>query len=458
MKYKYISLTIIVFLIGGLIGTGVWGYTQYRDKESYYRYIDNQVQKRYYDLVGSVETISTELSKLMVSSQTKENIVLFSKVWQSAYNAEEYLAQIPIRHEELTKSNKFFNQLGDYTFAMAQKSIKGEKLSPEDVNNLQQLYEYSVDLSQGLREVKDESIGGQMWINSTKQNKDTQMIKEETEEAEEQNPIELQFTQFEERMNLYPELIYDGPFSEHMIQGINPRLQGEKITEQEAEKKAREFIGEDKIQHIEGQPGMDGRIVTYNFKVQRKDHQTPTYICVSETEGYIVNVLDNKPVDQAKYSRKQAVEIADKFLKEKGFTDMVPTYSLKTDNNVFIVFAYTQDNVIMYPDLIKVKVALDNGDIIGFDSSHYLTLNYQREIPSPNLSPDEAKQSISVRANIEDEPKLCYIPTEFGGEIYCYEVKVNRGNEHFLVYINAETGIEEKILKALISQDGTLMI
>ncbi len=458
MKYKYINFTIIVFLIVGLIGTGVWGYLQYRDKESYYRYIDNQVQKRYYDLVGSVETITAELSKLMVSSQTKENIVLFSKVWQSAYNAEEYLSQIPIRHEELTKSNKYFNQLGDYTFAMAQKSIKGERLSSEDINNLQQLYEYSVNLSEGLREVKDESIGGQMWTSQFKQNKDTQMIKEETEEAEAENPIEMQFTQFEERMNLYPELIYDGPFSEHMIQGIKPRLQGKKITEEEAAEKVREFIGKDRIQQMESQPGVDGRIVTYNFKVQQNNHATPTFICVSEIEGYIVNVLDNKQVNQANYSRKQAVEIANQFLEDKGFKEMVPTYSLKTDNTVFIVYAASQEGVIMYPDLIKVKVALDNGDIVGFDSAHYLTLNYQRQLYPPKLTPDEAKQSVSVRARIEDEPKLCYIPTEFGGEIYCYEVKASRGDEHFLIYINAETGIEEKILKAVISQDGTLMI
>lgn len=448
----------MVLLLVGIIGTSIWGYTQYQDKVAYYQYIDNQAQKRYYDLVGSIETISTDLSKLMVSSQAKENILLFSKVWQSAYNAEEYLSQLPISHEELSQSNKYFNQLGDYTFAMAQKSIKGEKLSSEDIKNLQQLYEYSLDLSKGFREVKDENVGGQSWVNGFMPERNSQLIQQKTQEAENQNPIELQFTQFEERMNSYPELIYDGPFSEHMVGGIKPKLKGEKITVEEAAERVREFIGEDKIEQIEDQPGVDGRIVTYNFKVILKGYEAPVYICISETEGFVVNVLNNRTIEQGNFSRKQAVDMSNKFLEEKGFKSMVPTYSLKTENSVLVVYASTQDGVIMYPDLIKVKVALDNGDIIGFDSSHYLTLNYQREIPPARLSPDEAKQSVSVRANIEDEPKLCFIPTEFGGEIFCYEVKVNRGDEHFLIYINAETGVEEKILKAVISEDGTLMI
>ncbi len=445
-------------LVVALVGTGTWGYFQYQDKMRYTQHIDNQAQKKYYDLVGSIETISTDLSKLMVSSQTKENILLFSKVWQSAYNAEEYLSQLPISHEGLSQTNKYFNQLGDYTFAMAQKSIKGEKLSTEDLNNLQQLYEYSVDLSQGFREIKDESIRSQDWTGGFAQAKNTQQIQQETQETESQNPIELQFTQFEERMTQYPELIYDGPFSEHVVQGIKPKLQGKEITVEEAAEKVKEFIGEEKIEQMEDQPGVEGRIVTYNFKVALKGYEAPLYICISEIEGYVVNILNNRSIDQENFSRKQAVEMADKFLDEKGFKSMVPTYSLKTENAVLVVYAYSQEDVIIYPDLIKVKVALDNGDIIGFESSQYLTLNHQRELQPPKLSPDEAKQSVSVRANIEEEPKLCVIPTEFGGEIYCYEVKVNRGDEHFLIYINAETGVEEKILKAIISENGTLMI
>ena len=201
-----------------------------------------------------------------------------------------------------------------------------------------------------------------------------------------------------------------------------------------------------------------GNIVTFNFTAKVQGYDEPVYVQITEIKGYTVYVLNNRNIEKANFSRKQAIETADKFLKEKGYENMMPTYSLKTDNTVLINYASVQDGVVMYPDLIKVKVALDNGDIVGFDSAHYLTLNHQREIHPPSLTPQEAKQRVSVRATIEEEPQLCYIPTEFGSEIYCYEIKVNRGDEHFLVYINADTGVEEKILKAVISENGTLMI
>lgn len=457
MKKIYIHRGVVVFLVIAVLVTGVWGYLQYQTKKDYYIFIDNQMRQKYHDLVGSVETISSELSKLMVSNQTKENIVLFSKVWQNAYNAEEYLAQLPLSHKDTEKSEKYLNQLGDYTFAMAQKSIKGEPLSQEDIQNLEQLYQYSVQLSTGLHEIKDETIGGKAWRSNYKRKRTFQLLKKKAEDTE-TNSIQQQFTKFEERMNQYPELIYDGPFSEHVIQGVKPKLQGEKISDDEAEKRVKDFIGEDRIESIEKEDGTKGRIVTYSFKVKQKNSETPIYIDISEIKGYTVSVLDNREVSKANLSRKQAIEVAKEFMNEKGYHNMIPTYSLKTENTVLINFAYTQDNVIMYPDLIKVKVALDNGDIVGFDATHFLTMNEQRDLSEPAISPQQAKQSVSVRATITEEPQLCYIPTSFDGEIYCYEIKATRNDEHFLIYINANTGIEEKILKAVISENGTLMI
>ncbi len=51
---------------------------------------------------------------------------------------------------------------------------------------------------------------------------------------------------------------------------------------------------------------------------------------------------------------------------------MKETYYIKQDGIVTINYAYMQNNVIMYPDLIKLKVALDNGEILGIETTGYL--------------------------------------------------------------------------------------
>ncbi|QXM06781.1 germination protein YpeB [Crassaminicella indica] len=449
---------LIMILALALVGTGIWGYNQYKEKNDYYTFLDNQFQRMYYDLMGSVETITTDLSKLMVSSQKKENVLLYSNIWQNAYNAQEKLSQLPIKHAEITKTEKFLNQLGDYTFAMYNRSMDKEALGEKEIDNLEKLHNYALELSKDLQDLHKSALKDTVWKGELRRKGSKKLNKE----AEKENPIQLKFNKFEERMVEYPELIYDGPFSEHVIAGMRPRLKGEKITQKEAEKKVISFLGGGKIEKVEKITNGQGRIDTYSFEVipknQTKGKKNPIYIDITQRNGYVAWLLNNREVKKEKLSPKQALEYASKFLEDKNFKNMIPTYTLKYDGVMLINYAYKQDNVIMYPDLIKVKIALDNGEVVGFDATHFLTTNYKRNIKKPKITPKEAREKISLRAKVEENPQLCIIPTSSFGEIYCYEFEASYKGDKFLIYINANTGEEEKILKLIKNENGTLMI
>ncbi|TCO78742.1 germination protein YpeB [Marinisporobacter balticus] len=452
---KYI---LPIVLTVALLTTGIWGYNQYKEKNEYYIFLDNQFQRMYYDLTGSVETITTDLSKLMVSSQTKENIVLYSNIWQNAYNAQEKLSQLPIKHADITKTEKFLSQLGDYTFAMAKISISDKPLGDKEIDNLEKLHNYALKLSQDLQDLQKKALKGTIWKGELRK----KGSKELNQEAEKENPIQLKFNKFEERMVEYPELIYDGPFSEHVIEGVRPRLKGPEITQKEAEKKVIEFLGGGKIDKVEKTTNGKGRIDTYSFEVIPKNQESgkgnSVYIDITQRNGYVAWILNNREVKKTNISPKQAIKYASKFLEEKGFKNMEPTYTVRYDGVVLVNYVYKQEDVFMYPDLIKVKVALDNGEIVGFDSTHFLTTNYKRDIKKPKQTAKQAREKISLRAQVEKDPQLCIIPTSSFGEIYCYEFEASYKGDQFLIYINANTGEEEKILKLIKSENGTLMI
>lgn len=58
-----------------------------------------------------------------------------------------------------------------------------------------------------------------------------------------------------------------------------------------------------------------------------------------------------------------------------------------------INYAAVQNNVIIYPDLIKVKVALDNGEILGIETTGYLNNNEKRNLSNSNIiSKEKAKR------------------------------------------------------------------
>ena len=60
-----------------------------------------------------------------------------------------------------------------------------------------------------------------------------------------------------------------------------------------------------------------------------------------------------------------------------------------------------QDNVIMYPDLIKVKVALDNGEVLGIETTGYLNNHVEnRDISNIKITEEEAKKDLNTDLEI----------------------------------------------------------
>ena len=138
---------------------------------------------------------------------------------------------------------------------------------------------------------------------------------------------------------------------------------------------------------------------------------------------------------------------------------MKETYYLKQNGIVTINYAYNQNSengmVVMYPDLIKVKVALDDGSVLGIETTGYLNSHCTREIPQDIITEEKAKEVINKELEILST-NLAMIPTEWKTEVLCWEFKGKVDGNEFLVYINAETGKEEDILVIVNTPEGTL--
>ena len=138
-----------------------------------------------------------------------------------------------------------------------------------------------------------------------------------------------------------------------------------------------------------------------------------------------------------------------------GFKYMTQTYYLKEQNILTVNYAYNEDGTVVYPDLIKVKIALDDGEILGIETYGYLNSHTTRKLPFPKISIDEARKKINSNLEITREG-TAIIPTEWKTEIYCYEFKGRVDNKEFLVYINTETGKEEDVLVIIDTPGGIL--
>jgi len=161
--------------------------------------------------------------------------------------------------------------------------------------------------------------------------------------------------------------------------------------------------------------------------------------------------------DTFEISFDEATQYAQDFLQKNGFYSMEQSYYEKLDGIAVINFAYVQDGIKCYSDLIKVKVALDNGEILGMETGGYLMNHESRAIGQPTISMQEAAQKLNHHLEYKSG-NLALIPKDSLEEVLCYEFHGSFAGRNYIIYVNAFNGREEKILMLIESENGILTI
>lgn len=446
---KKYGTTILVLLI--LAVAIVLGVKLYENNEKYELAMENSYNYSFYEFVNYVDSMETYLAKSAISTSPEHGAETLTYVWREANLAETYLSQIPVSTEGLSNASKFLNQVSDYSYALSRKNINNEKLTQEELDNLTKMHEYSVQLKNAINELSNELNNGTISWKELTGKKGTELAQQVS------NMSQDSFDSIEGTFDDYTGLIYDGAFSEHMTSRERKGLTGEDIEEENAKEIAKKFIGEDKIKEINSNGlSENGNIPSYDFYVKlNNDENNEMDISVSKKGGHVVYLNYNRNIETEIISKEEANEKALSFLEQNGYKNMKETYYLTEQGIVTINYAYEQDGVICYPDLIKVKLALDDGEILGFESTGYLNCHTTRDLNKNTITVEEAKEKINKNLEITSE-RLAIIPTEYDTEIYCWEFQGKVADNEFLVYINATNGKEEDILVIINTPNGTL--
>ncbi|MCI8761148.1 MAG: germination protein YpeB [Clostridia bacterium] len=439
-------LSVICVLLIIVVALGI---VLYQKQREYRQASENSYNMAFYELVDYVENVETYLAKSLISSTSEHGAETLTNLWREANLAQSYLARLPIESQELENTEKFLNQVSDYSYSLSRKNIYNEDLTQEDLNNLKELHSYSVELENTLNQLSDDLNTGRFsWGELTK--KGTVAFAQQVDNISKES-----FSNLEENFHEYSGLIYDGAFSEHLTNNEKRGLTGEDIEEDRAKQIAEDFVGKDNIKEISNLGfSENATIPVYDFSITNHENQTIN-LSIAKKGGHIVSMNANREVHSETISQEEADSKGKQFLEAKGFKNMKETYYLKQEGIVTINYASTQNDVVMYPDLIKVKVALDNGEVLGIETTGYLNNHIQRDISKISLTKEQAKKSLNQDLQIESEG-LAVIPTQWQTEILCYEFKGKVEEREFLVYINAENGREEDILIITNTPNGTL--
>lgn len=413
--------------------------------------LESSYSRAFFELVDYLDNVETLLAKAQISGSSEFAAKNFTDIWRKADLAQSSLSQIPITHVTLENAMKFLNQLSDYSYSLSRKAIENEGLSEEDLNNIRDFYDKCKTLNETFRSLANDMNSGSLsWSELTESSKPNELAQEVSNVSQES------FSQIEENMQDYEGLIYDGPFSEHMTSTEPLGLSDEVFSREMAEEKVYEYIDKDKIREIKYNGIVESTIRVHSFDIELDDGSF-FYIDVTENGGEVLWFMHKRDIGEEKLIFEEAKAKALEFLDKHGFKSMKETYYISENAMVTINFAYLDGDVVCYPDLLKVKVALDDGSIIGLEAQSYFLSHHERNIEMPSISIEEAREKLNSNIEIFSEG-MAIIPTDWKTELLTYEFKGRVDENDFIVYVNAMTGKEEKIFMIVETPNGVLTV
>lgn len=442
MRGLVIAVVVLSMLLSGvsLVALNMYGVTDYFRNQ-----LENQYQRSFYDLTANMSNLEVKLSKLMVSNSDTQIQKNLNEISRQTESTQINLSELPTTHETIYKTMRFVNQLGDYSNTLANQIAIGESLTEQNYTTIENLYQVNRQLSQELG-LMAEKLGNELKLVYSKHG-DVQG-----------NPLADSFNNMQDTSIDYPSMIYDGPFSDGMINAELKGLKGEEVSKEEAEQKLNEYFKSFSITEVAFINETGGRLQTYNFNVTTSSGQT-YFIQMSKIGGYPVLIDNKRPIDNFSFEIKECIEKAEAFADSLGYEELVSVWASDYNGNVYINLAPKVNNIIYYPDLVKVIVARDNGDILGLETMSYLANHTDRTLNAPKISKSTARNKTNpkVRDSIVSE-KLALIPKSGGKEVLAWEFAAEWNGLKYFIYMDAETGEEVDVFRVIDSDDGTFLM
>lgn len=443
MKKRRPLIRCVSFLSAVVIALTIWGGVNAYKLSVAERNINASNERALTQLGTYLDDIKLNLQKCTYCTGGRMMSDVTSKIWRSSASAKESLSEITEGNVELSGIYKFLSQVGEYTLAIKERIANGEKLTADDSENLNKLLQYSRQLSDNVNYLIEQEENGLLDFEEIK----STLQREDNERA----VLSTGLNDANQSLSDYPTLIYDGPFSDHIMNKKSVMVEKlSVVTEAQAKEKAADFlkINSDELKLLSKTNNNMSTFAFYN-----KD----CTVNVTQKGAIVVSMLKSQYVSEIKLSSEEAIKKAAEYLQERGYTKIKESYYSTTDGICTVNFSYYDNGITYYTDLIKVSVALDTGDITGFDATGYVMNHKTRAVPANvKYTPIQAKKLINQNLSVISYKKAV-IPTDWENEIYVYEYRcVDNQKQEVLIYINPVTEETEDVLILLYSDGGVL--
>lgn len=432
---------LLVVLAIAAVGAGTWGYQEHQEKNAILINAENNYQRAFHDLTYQMDLLHDKIGSTLAMNSGKSLSPALADVWRITSDARGQVGQLPLSLLPFNKTEQFLSNIGTFSYKTAVRNLDDDPLSAKEQQTLKKLYHQSGEIRNELRKVQHMVLKDNLrWMDvelamaSGKENADNTII-------DGFKTVEKKATGYDEKNLQNPSIVNFQERDENF-----DHLKGEKISKNDAVKLAKKYSGIQNPRDIKvNENGKGAAYGFYNVVLSNgKGHEAT--LDITKTGGYPIWFIDNRTVKDQKISLNEAARKSEQFLRKHGYKQLQLAESVQYDSTGLLTYVTMQDDVRIYPESIKIKVALDNGQIVGFSADDYLKSHRKRDLPSPKITPKEARGNLNKNVKIMEDG-LAVITNDLGEEVLCYEYIGTMDDDTYRIYINAKNGFEEKVEK-----------
>lgn len=443
MKARTRKLILIFFAVAALTASA-FAVKHYFVGQKYRTSLEYSYARSLGDLTDDLGMMANALERSRYCSTSTLQHEVSTALISYGGSAKTAVSYLPFSQEKAAGLERLISAAEDYAYYTGRKISAGGSFSQEDLEVYGTMEQYISMLQNALEQIRLELGENNLQIGKTER------LLENTLEIPDTPLFDDSLEDVAEELGSFPTLLYDGPFSSHIQQKTALFLEGkEEISPEEAIKIAADFLDTDKSS-LRCENETQGALAAYEIRGENQS------VNVTKAGGEVSWAKKTMDIGSSTMGYEDALKKAREFLEESGRKGMREGYYVTNDNTCTINFYGDQDGVLLYPDLIKVVVELNEGGIVEYEAEGYLMNHRERENLSPTLSEEEARDILSDNLTAETSA-LAVIPTPGKDEVLCYQFlcKSEDGKE-VLVYINSETGLEEEVYLIERTETGTL--
>ncbi|MBS4026011.1 MAG: germination protein YpeB [Clostridia bacterium] len=438
------KLLLRIFAVALAVSLIVITYSQVSNNQRLSLQVENNYQLAFIDLTTHLEHVEEDLVMTMASASQENMAIMMASIWRNVYAAQKSIGQLPFVLAPLEETEKLLFNVAGFAEDTLVSLVNNDGI---DMNYdiLQNITHQVKDVNTSLQKLTHEILTeNKSWLQLQQQLINTAGMPLN-------NSIANGLQEMDGKVSQYPELsifgqkqsIVSKPDWYEYSRDISPQEAMEKMQRLISSEIDDVFINNGEVVATRGD--LPGYMVTL---FSNKGNITGQ---ITKRAGRLNWLIWEKPIILTAGNNidiHKATAKAQTFLLDAHqVTDLKELSRTVTPNYYEFNYVCVDNGITCYPDLFWVRIARDDGKIVGYNGNQFLMNHRQRVFNEVKIAEEHINNFLNPSLTEVQVMGLVLIPSKFNQEILVYEVFGEIGAESYIIFINATTGKEELIIR-----------